>query len=153
GRNSFLWRLDNVIFHALNAVLMLLLGRRLGVSGGAAGFAALLFAWHGSRPGSVGLVAARFDLLAATLVFAGLLLLSRYAERPSAAVLCAALAMCVCGLLSKEEAFVFPLLATVLLWRKVSWRVLGAFYGVTAAVFLYRWRLLGGIGGYLTKGG
>ena len=153
GRNPFLWRLDNVILHALNAVLMLLLGRRLGLGAWTAGFAALLFAWHGSRPESVGWVAARFDLLAAAFVFAGLLLLFRYAERPSAAVLCAALAMCVCGLLSKEEAFVFPLLGTVLLWRKVSWRVLGAFYGVTAAVFLYRWRLLGGIGGYVTKGG
>jgi hypothetical protein len=153
GRNPFLWRLDNVILHALNAVLMLLLGRRLGLSAWAAAFAALLFAWHGSRSESVGWVAARFDLLAAALVFAGLLLLFRYAERPSAAVLCAALVMCVCGLLSKEEAFVFPLLATVLLWRKVSWRALGTFYGVTVAVFLCRWKLLGGIGGYLTKRG
>ena len=153
GRNPFLWRLDNVVLHALNSVLMFLLARRLGLSSWTAAFAALLFAWHGSRPESVAWVAARFDLLAAAFVFAGLLLLFRYAERPRAPVLWAALAMCICGLLSKEEAFVFPLLATALLWRKVSWRVLGTFYGLTVAVFLYRWKLLGGIGGYLTNAG
>jgi hypothetical protein len=153
GRSPFLWRLDNVALHALNAALVFALGRRVRLGVWTAGFAALLFAWHGSRPESVGWVAARFDLLAAAFVFAGLLLLFRYAERPRAATLCAALGICVCGLLSKEEAYVFPLLATVLLWRRISWRALAAFYGVTAAVFLYRWRLLGGIGGYLTKGG
>ncbi|HLH42335.1 MAG TPA: hypothetical protein VKV74_05065 [Bryobacteraceae bacterium] len=153
GRSPVLWRLDNVALHALNAALMFLLGRRLGLAAWTAAFAALLFAWHGSRPEAVGWVAARFDLLAAAFVFAGLLLLFCYAERPRAGALCASLAMCVCGLLSKEEAFAFPVLVNVLLWKKISWRVLGAFYGVTAAVFLYRWKVLRGIGGYLTTAG
>jgi hypothetical protein len=153
GRNPWLWRLDNVALHAVNSALLFVLGRRLGLTAWTAGFAALLFAWHGSRPESAGWVAARFDLLAAMFVFGGLLLLFRYRDRPRTGVLAAALAMCVCGLLSKEEAFVFPLLATALLWRQISWRALAAFYGVTAAVFLYRWRVLGGIGGYLTSSG
>jgi hypothetical protein len=153
GKNPWMWRLDNVALHAVNSALLFALGRRLGLTTWTAGFAALLFAWHGSRPESAGWVAARFDLLAATFVFSGLLLLFRYRDRPRTGVLLAALAMCVCGLLSKEEAFAFPLLAAALLWRRVSWKVLGAFYGVTAAVFVYRWRVLGGIGGYLTNSG
>jgi hypothetical protein len=153
GRNPFLWRADNLLLHGGNAVLLFLLARRVGLARWAAGFAALLFAWHGSRPESVAWVAARFDLLAAGFVFAGLILLFRYCDHPHPLVLCAAGAMCLCGLLSKEEAFVFPLLATALLWRRLAGKVLGGFYALTAAVFVYRWRLLGGIGGYLNETG
>jgi hypothetical protein len=153
GRNPFLWRADNLLLHGGNAVLLFLLARRVGLARWAAGFAALLFAWHGSRPEAVAWVAARFDLLAAGFVFAGLILLFRYCDHPHPLVLCAAGAMCLCGLLSKEEAFVFPLLATALLWRRLPGKVLGGFYALTAVVFVYRWRLLGGIGGYLNETG
>jgi hypothetical protein len=165
--HPFLWRLGNLLPHTANCVMLFFLGRRMGLASWTAVFAALLFGLHGSRPESAGWVAGRFDLWAAFFVFAGLLLLWRYAERPRPWLLAAALAACLCGLLSKEEAFVFPILATILFWPpelfrgtlshiswpRLSWKVLGAFYALTAAVFAYRWRLLGGIGGYRAGNG
>ncbi len=151
GRNPYLWRLANLVAHAANCVLVFFLGRRLGLASWTATFAALLFGWHGSRPEAAGWVAARFDLLATLFVLAGLLLLDRYQSGRQASMLALALAMCLCGLLSKEEAYVFPLLATLLFWRRISWRVLAGFYALAAMVFAYRWKLLGGIGGYETS--
>ncbi len=102
---------------------------------------------------TAGWVAGRFDLLAGLFVLAGLLALFRYHDRPSPSLLIAAHAMCLFALLSKEAAYVFPVLATLLLWQKLSARVFGSLYMLTGAVFAYRWWLLGGIGGYRTEGG
>jgi hypothetical protein len=148
--NAFLWRLGNLVPHTLSCVLLFFLGRRLGLSNPAAFFAALFLGWHGSRPESAGWVAARFDLWAGVFLVATLLLLHRYEERPSVVVLSVAMGAALSALLSKESAYVLPVIATVLLWRRVSVRVLGSLYVLTLAIFLYRWSLLGGIGGYQT---
>jgi hypothetical protein len=58
------------------------------------------------------------------------------------------------ALLSKESAYVFPLLALWLLFlreRLPRWRATAGLFGLTAAVFVYRWALLGGIGGYTDR--
>ncbi len=57
------------------------------------------------------------------------------------------------ALLSKESAYVYPLVLLLMLWidgvpLKRWARLAGPSFLLTAAVFLYRWRLLGGIGGY-----
>jgi len=64
------------------------------------------------------------------------------------------------ALLTKETAYAFPLLALLLAWdqRVVVRRaapMLSAFFAGAAAIFAYRWSLLGGIGGYadLSNGG
>jgi len=144
GHHPSLWRLSNLLLHLASSVMVFFLGQRMGLASWTAGFAAMLFGVHGSRMESAGWVAARFDLLAGFFVLAGLLLLFRYLDNSRVWLLIAAHAMCLLGLLSKEAAFVFPVLTTVLLWRQLSPRILGSVYLLTAMVFAYRWSLLGG---------
>lgn len=140
GRNEWLWHASNLAIHLANVALVFLLARRLELSAWTAGFAAAVFGIHGSRPEVVAWVAARFDLLATLFVLAGLILLLD--GRHVLAGVC-----CVAALTAKESAFVFPLLATLLVgWRR--WRILAPYHVLTGAVFLYRFFLLGGIGGY-----
>lgn len=54
-----------MLLHAVNSALVLLLARRLGVSGFAAGFAAALFAVHPASAWAVGSIVARVDLMPA----------------------------------------------------------------------------------------
>ncbi len=108
--------------------------------------AALLFLLHGSRPEAVTWIAAQFDLWAA---FFFLLALLAFEKRWYAA----SLAPLLLALLSKESAYVYPLVLVLMLWidgvpLKRWARLAGPSFLLTAAVFLYRWRLLGGIGGY-----
>jgi hypothetical protein len=108
--------------------------------------AALLFLLHGSRPEAVTWIAAQFDLWAA---FFFLLALLAFEKRWYAA----SLAPLLLALLSKESAYVYPLVVVLMLWIDrvpvKRWARLAApAFLLTAAVFLYRWRLLGGIGGY-----
>jgi len=141
-----LWRASSLALHVANVALVYALCRRLAFRIAPAVCAALLFAVHGSRPEAVTWVAARFDLLA---VFFGLLCLLGILRGRIAG---AGLALFV-AVLSKESAFVVPLLAVALLWYTgVHWRValrrVLPLFVVAIGVFAYRWRLLGGVGGY-----
>src|SRR5262245_12176897 len=99
-------RAVNVALHALTAVLLLLLARRLGLPGEAAVLAALLFAVHPVHAEAVAWVSGRAELLAAALVLASWL--SYLAPGGLAAATCAA---CFgAALLCKENALVAPLL-------------------------------------------
>jgi protein O-mannosyl-transferase len=99
-------RAVNVALHALTAVLLLLLARRLGLPGEVAVLAALLFAVHPVHAEAVAWVSGRAELLAAALVFASWL--AWLAPGRLAAVACAVLF--AAALLSKENALVAPLL-------------------------------------------
>jgi hypothetical protein len=141
-----LWHITSWMLHAVNALLVFLLALRLGLSRFAALFAAALFVVHGSRPEPVVWVAGRADLIATFFVLAALLFYL-------AARIPAALACMVIALLSKESAYMFPLLVVLLLFirRDFSRRqmaVVALFGAVAGAVFLYRWSLLRGLGGY-----
>lgn len=152
-----LWHISALVLHALNSVLVAVLASRLGLSRLPAWFAGALFAIHGCLPESTVWIAGRFDLLSTFLVLAGLLFFLEYLKDgeslrsrscAAASVLCVALA-----LLSKEEAYVYPFLAVLLvaprrdLWRKAS-GLLVLFLFVASIFFVYRWILQGGIGGY-----
>jgi hypothetical protein len=54
------------------------------------------------------------------------------------------------GLLTKEIAFAYPLLILIVAGRRAGryWRAIGSHVAVAAAVFLYRYYLLKGLGGY-----
>ncbi|MEO8098047.1 MAG: glycosyltransferase family 39 protein [Acidobacteriota bacterium] len=153
GKSAVAWRSGNLLIHVINVLLVFFLGRRMGLAKWAALVAALIFGWHGSRPETVAWVAARFDLLAVMFLLASLLLLYRYVEQRATLTFLAALIAGVAALLSKESAFVWPAAASLLLWRRLSLRAQVSIYGVTAAVFLYRLQLLGGIGGYGSEAG
>jgi hypothetical protein len=146
GWSPLFWRAGSLALHLANVALVYHLCRRLEFRSAPAIYAALLFAVHGSRPESVTWVAARFDLLA---VFFGMICLLAILNGRSAWALLALLA----AVLSKESAFVVPLLAVALLWytgghwRTALRRALPLF-AVAISVFAYRWWLLGGVGGY-----
>src|SRR5579871_812738 len=141
-----LWHATALVLHAVNAVLVAALASRMGLSGRASWFAGALFAIHGCLPESTVWIAGRFDLLATCFVLSGLLAFA--AERWVLSV-----AFLVLALLSKEEAYVFPLLAVLVAvslripWRKAA-PLLSLFLFVTCVLFAYRWKLQGGIGGY-----
>lgn len=146
GRSPVLWRVGSLALHVANVALVYSLCRKLAFRIAPAVCAALLFAVHGSRPEAVTWVAARFDLLA---VFFGLLCLLAILH---GWIAWAGLALFV-AVLSKESAFVVPLLAVALLWYMgVHWRValrrVLPLFAVASSVFAYRWWLLGGVGGY-----
>jgi hypothetical protein len=149
GADPFGWHALSLVLHLLNTTLVWRLIRRR-TNPAVAFWAAALFGIHGSRPESVAFLA-RFDQLATLFVLAALLLLDRYLESNNALTFLAANAAMLAGLLSKESAYIFPLLAVWLLaWRGRlrQWRSTLGFFAVTAVVFVYRWILLGGIGGY-----
>jgi hypothetical protein len=140
------WHATALALHALNAVLVSVLAARLGLSRRASWFAGALFAIHGCLPESTVWIAGRFDLLATCFVLSGLLAFAAEWRVLSVAFL-------VLALLSKEEGYVFPLLALLLAislripWRKAA-PLLSLFLLLTCILFAYRWKLQGGIGGY-----
>ena len=146
GSDPRWWHLSALLLHALNAALVAKLATRLGASNFIAFLAGALFALHGTHLEAVVWIAGRFDLLAVLFMLATLLLFGR---NTPAARLCA-----LTALWSKEAAYVLPALLTLLAWHeRKSLRATLPFWAITAAAFLYRWILLGGIGGYQESSG
>jgi hypothetical protein len=146
GSDPRWWHLSASLLQSINAVLVGLLGIRLGASAVGAFLAGALFALHGTHLEAAVWIAGRFDLLAAMFVLAALLLFGRRTPLALAATLAA--------LWSKEAAFVLPALVTLLAWHeKKPLKGTVPFWGLTAVAFLYRTILLGGIGGYTAESG
>lgn len=126
GPQPFVFHAVNVALHALNAVLVLLLLRRVGARDGVAALmGALVFAVHPVHVESVAWISGLTDVLMTTFV---LLTLRLYAH-PSRAAYAAALGSAALALFAKEPAVVIPVLVLAhdaLLLRRVRWaRVLG----------------------------
>lgn len=159
GFSTFRWHLAGVLLHACSTLLVFVLCRRLGLTTLWAAFAAVVFGVHGTRPEAVTWVSSRFDLLATLFALTAILLFLEYVQRPTPARLLLLLAATVCGLLSKESAYVLPLMLTEFvalrreLRKRAAYRAIAAVAALTAGVFIYRWVLLHGIGGYVDGGG
>jgi hypothetical protein len=158
-----LWHLNALALHAVNVVLVYALASRLGLARHAGLFAAALFAIHGALPESTVWIAGWFGVLSTFWVLCGLLCFLEYLSSAGRARLwygAASLASMVLGMLSKETAYAFPLIAVlVVVSRRMPLRsclpMLAAYFGAALTLFGYRWSLLGGIGGYtdLRSGG
>ncbi|HWB84235.1 MAG TPA: hypothetical protein VG675_08850 [Bryobacteraceae bacterium] len=156
GVNPVPWHVTAIALHLANVVLVFMLAARLPVSRPAAFFAAALFAIHGTRPEAVAWIAGRFDLIATFFVLAGLLLFiqSCSAETPVGSVYGIASLVCmILAILSKESAYIFPLLVVLCILAKhgFSRKRIGIampYFVTAAALFAYRCCLCGGIGGY-----
>jgi hypothetical protein len=141
------WRAANLAIHVVNVLLVYWLCRemRFGDIGAFAG--ALIFGLHGSRPEAVTWVAARFDLMA-TLFGVACLLAILHGRRWWVGSGLLALA-----LMSKESAYVTPLLAAIVLryvglqWCQILKRV-APLLATAVVALVYRVWLLHGIGGY-----
>ena len=150
GINPVWWHASSLAIHGANAVLVLFLARRLGASVMAAGFAGALFAVHGIHPEAVVWIAGRFDLVATFFLLAGLLLFTMTGEGDRVPLHIGALACFAVAALSKEAAFIFPLLvAGYALAKRRPLKWTAPYFALAAILFAYRWTLFGGIGGYL----
>jgi hypothetical protein len=142
------WHFATLAFHFANCLLVYLVARQKDLGRFFAAAAALIFGIHGSRPESVTWIACRFDLLAVLFVLSTLSLYLASARRP--ALYAAALLTAFLALISKEVAYVLPVLL-LLITDRVQWRRVAPFAALTGLVFLYRWHVLAGIGGYQTS--
>ena len=150
GIHPVWWHASSLAIHCANAVLVLFLAKRLGASIMAAGFAGALFAVHGIHPEAVVWIAGRFDLLATFFLLAGFLLFTRTGDGDGVALHVAALACFAVAALTKESAFLFPVLvAGYAVAKRQPLKSTAWYFALAAILFAYRWSLFGGIGGYL----
>jgi hypothetical protein len=154
GTDVFFWHLASLLLHLANSVLVFLLISRLFSNRTAALVASLLFAIHGTRPEAVTWISGRFDLISTLFVLAGLLLFIAYFRASSTACQVGSLLAMALAILSKESAYVFPVLLMLILAvipatsRADAKRTL-PFWALAVVLFAIRWWALGGIGGYI----
>lgn len=101
-------------------------------------------------------IAARFDLIASALGIWALVLYLRFRKSVSASAYALALLLFFVATFAKESIYVFPLLLVwveLMLMHRRNWKAVAGFVAVAAATFVYRWRVLRGIGGYQAPGG
>ena len=143
----------DLLLHAACSLLFLLLLRRLGTPPPFDWLGGLLFAMNGLGPESVAWPGARFDALAVTFSLVAAIAVLR-GTRWAAAVSLAATAF---ACLSKESAYVLPVLLALLLGRSLrtrAGRLLAAGNcAVAGGIFAWRWWVLKGIGGYVEQSG
>lgn len=169
--NPFGYNLTNLVLHILNALLVLALGRRLGLRRWSATVAALVFALHPVMASAVPAVARRQDALAGLFLFSALLT----APRPSSpGSLGFGLRLCIAGtlfliaVLAKEVALAALPVAVIFCCpdlmstqtsinrayiRRVVVPVLIAFGVPSVLALAMRFVVLRGLGGYLESAG
>jgi len=149
------WHSVGVIFHLADSALVFLLARKFA-SPGASAFAAAVFGLHASHPEAVSWMNSRSDVLATFFLTSALLVFLSHCRRPAWGLQLAALTLVALAVLSKESAYAFAPLAWLLVavrerpgWKCV--RTLVPFVLLEAALFAWRWRVLGGLGGHVSS--
>lgn len=160
--------LVNVLAHLVNMLLVWRITRFALTSKDSRGggvfpatFAALVYGLHPLAAGSVGWIAARFDVMSVTFGLTGLDLWIRHTDAPSGRrrLLAATLFLVLC-LLSKEQGVVF--FATAILYTLSGWlfkaskgtirlRDVMMLCGVILVYLVWRFSVFSGYGGYLTS--
>jgi tetratricopeptide (TPR) repeat protein len=113
GTSPWSYKATNVLLHALTALLLCTLGRRLGATRGVASAAACLFAAHPLASEAINMVSGRSEVLMVCALLAGLHChISAMRGRRLAAFGTAACAAVACG--SKETGVMLPALCCVL---------------------------------------
>ncbi|MBN2489665.1 MAG: tetratricopeptide repeat protein [Planctomycetes bacterium] len=107
------FHLTNVLFHALNSLLVYAVGLALVRRYWAALAAGLLFATHPMHTESVTWIAGRTDVIATTFLLAAFWAYLRHRRRGSRLALAAAAGLFLVALFAKEMAAVLPLLLLV----------------------------------------
>ena len=150
GTHPVRWHAVELAVHTLNCVLVYLLLNDLFANRRIAMWAAAFFGLHPANVEAVCYIGGGQQILFAGLfLLASLLLFARYCRNPATGILTASLVAAWLALWSKESAFVLPLLAAMIAWRtKTTLRRTVPYWILTAAAFIYRWMLVGGLGGY-----
>ncbi len=155
GNQPTAFHLVNIFAHALVALLVLRLGRRLGLSAAAAFWGALLFAVHPVHVESVTWVAALKDPMFTGLMVGSVLSFLSYRETGRARHYALCVVLMVAALLTKSIALATPVLLLIIErwleprepWRRSLARVAGP--GVIALIFLIQFTLIGKITGII----
>jgi hypothetical protein len=160
GSDPWRWHLLSILLHLFNCCLLWRLCLDLGLTRWAAYCAALYLAVSGALVESVAWVDARFDPLTTCFVLVALICICAFLKTTQDVWLFLALVAGVCGMVSKESGYCFPLLVGCLaffrpvpdrqrLKRACSWAI-----AVASVLFVYRYWALGGvIGGYQSGDG
>jgi len=161
--------LTNVFFHILNVCLIWLLIRFINIQsksskstlncGLSVLSACILYGLHPLNVGSVGWVAARFDVMSVTFGLAGMLTWLKWdAGIKSALNITLSCLLLMSAILSKEQGIVFLVVCFVFgLYRiltiengqKKYWKGLTILSLLTITYMIYRFSIFHGIGGYL----
>jgi hypothetical protein len=150
------YHMTNLAFHLTTVAGLFFLCRELRFGATVAGIAAMMFAVLPIETEAVSWMGARFDLVSACFVFWGAFFYVSYRRCGTKVRYLAALACFILGALSKENAYVFPLMlvaAECFVLPQRHFRPLIAFFLAAPVLFAYRWITLGGIGGYVDAQG
>jgi hypothetical protein len=155
GLEPWKWHLCGLILHLLNCALLYFLTWILWSNPVISRNSALVFGLHGTRPEVVVWTAGNFDSLACCFSLAALIcaFLSRDARRsfPYQLLLAGLLTLAIW---SKESAYAVPVLLIGFAWAAKDFRGPGMRRSLVCAVlvctalFVHRWVLFGGPGGY-----
>src|SRR5437899_2732364 len=118
--------------------------------------AALIYAVMPIHAEPIAWMGARFDLLCACLTVWAAAFYVKFRTTGGRGAHLASLACFFLAVLSKENGFVLPLLLIMAEWLLLPNRRLRAVLAMSASavgLFVYRWLVLGGIGGYIDPGG
>jgi hypothetical protein len=136
--------------HTANCALVYLLISALFASRHVGLCTAAFFGLHPANVEAVCYLGGGQHILVASLfLLISLVLFARYCRHAAPWLTAASLAAGLLALWSKESAYVLPLLAVMAAWRlRVPLRKTVPYWILTAAAFVYRWILVGGMGGY-----
>jgi hypothetical protein len=160
GHEPFGYHLTNLLLHLISVIGVYFLCRNLGLDNETSAVSSLIFSILPIQPEAVVWIASRFDLTATCLIIWAIVLYLKFRRTGRRELYILALVLSFIAMLSKENAFIAPLLILSLEYFAVSKRdirsaalpLLG-FTLLTAATFGYRWIALDGIGGYADQNG
>ena len=138
------WHALGLVLHLVNTILLYWLCRRMRLTAYPALLACALFAFHPAHPEAVAWTASTFDLLATVFSLSTLIALTLESR---VAVFLAAPVLTVLAILSKESAYAIPVIALLVLGNRRRFAMPCAL--LATVLFLHRWHVFGGPGGYL----
>src|SRR5262249_53672097 len=159
GHEPFGYHLTNLLLHLIGVIGVYFLCKNLGLDRETSAVSSLIFSILPIQPEAVVWIASRFDLMATCLIIWAIVLYLKFRRTGRRELYILALFLSFIAMLSKENAFMAPLLLLSLEYfapkrdiRSAILPLLG-FTLLAAATFGYRWIALGGIGGYADQNG
>lgn len=150
------YHLTNLIIHLIAVAGVYYTAEELHFGARIASCAALIYAVLPIECEAVAWMGARFDLLSACFFLWGTVAYLRYRWNGRSLYYILSLVCFFLAVLSKENAYVFPLMilsVEYLMLPQRQWRPIAGCFLLAICLFIYRWAILGGIGGYKTPNG